>query len=139
MRALEITILILMVITATSVLDGMGLVHNTSNTCTTLDCQARAFIYNMTSTNTLSEVNLDTTDPAQMAWTSITLGLNFIVFSFFWSLYLLSLIILVGPALQQMFGVPEIIATWLMVGTWVLWVIAIIQIKRGGLGFDSWR
>ena len=139
MRSLEITIFILLVITSTSVLDGMGIVHNTSNTCTTSDCQARAFIYNMTNMSSIQEVSLDTTDPASMAWTSITLGLNFIIFAVFWGLYILALIVLVGPALQYMFGVPAVIATWLMVGVWILWIIALIQIKRGGLGFDTWR
>lgn len=139
MRALEITIFIIMVITATSVLDAMGMVHSTSNTCGTADCQARAFLYNMTNMSSLQSVSLDTTDPASMAWTSITLGLDFLIFAVFWGLYLLAIIVLVGPALQVMFGVPAVIATWLMVGVWILWIIALIQIKRGGLGFDTWR
>lgn len=139
MRALEITIWASLIICSMSVLQGMGVVHVTSNSCTTADCQARAFLYNMANTTQLNEVSLDTTTYESMAWTSVTLGFNFVVFGLFWSLYILALIVLIGPALQIMFGVPVILATFLMIGIWFLWVLAIIQLKRGGFGFDAWR
>jgi len=93
----------------------------------------------MTSTNSLSEVSLDTTDPGSLLWTSITIGLNFIVFALFWALYLLSIIIIAWPALISMFSINSTLAAFMFVGIWLIWIIGIVQIKRGGLGFDTWR
>lgn len=139
MRALEITIWASLIIASMAVLQGIGVVHIASNTCTTADCQARAFLYNMANMTSLQEVSLDTTNYSSMAITAVTLGLNYVVFSIFWLLYILALFVLLGPALQIMFGVPVVIAEFLMIGVWFLWLLAIIQIKRGGLGVDSWR
>lgn len=139
MRALEYTIWTIFIICSPALLQTMGMIHDTDNTCTTLGCQTSAFLYNMTSTNSLSEVSLDTTDPGSLLWTSITIGLNFIVFALFWALYLLSIIIIAWPALISMFSINSTLAAFMFVGIWLIWIIGIVQIKRGGLGFDTWR
>ena len=85
-------------------------------------------------------VAIDTSESiGQIAWDVITLTVTFPVYAAFWTLYFLSLIALVGPAIHSMFGVPEILTTYLNVGVWMLWLIAYVQYKRGGLGFDSSR
>ena len=138
MRALEISIFLICVLTAPSVVQAMGVVPTTTTTCTAVDCQARETIFNMASNFDL--VAIDTSESiGQIAWDVITLTVTFPVYAAFWTLYFLSLIALVGPAIHSMFGVPEILTTYLNVGVWMLWLIAYVQYKRGGLGFDSSR
>jgi hypothetical protein len=57
----------------------------------------------------------------------------------FWALYLLSIIIIAWPALISMFSINSTLAAFMFVGIWLIWIIGIVQIKRGGLGFDTWR
>lgn len=93
----------------------------------------------MANTSQLQEINLSSGNLADIAWSAITFSVTFIVYAFFWILYILSTIVLVGPALQTMFNVPGALANWLMVGVWALWMVAYTQIKRGGLGWDQYR
>ena len=139
MRALEITIWMLMILTAPTLVYSMGFMPQNTTTCTTLDCQARITIFNMANSTQLQEIDLSNTNPAFMVWDAMTFGLTFIVYAAFWMLYLLSTIVLVGPALNSMFHVPAALASWLGVGIWLLWILAYVQYKRGGLGTDAIR
>jgi hypothetical protein len=137
MRALEITLLMIGVLTAPSVLIAMH-VYPASNTCDETTCQAQQFLYSMANQTTLQQVNLNG-NPASIGWDLFTFSLTFIVFAVFWLLYFLSIIVLVGPAMTSMFHVPSFIANWLMVMVWVMWMLAIVQVKRGGISVDGYR
>ncbi len=138
MRSIEYTIWTIFIICSPALLQSMGMMHDT-NTCTTAGCQASAFLYNMTNVSSLQEVSLNTTDPGSLAWTSLTLGVSFVIFSVFWVLYLLSVIVLAWPAILSMFGVGNPLGNYLFIGIWIIWILGIVQIKRGGLGVDAWR
>jgi hypothetical protein len=138
MRAFEISMLLIFVLTAPSVIQAMGVVPPVSTTCTTMDCQARTTILNLANSTSLKEVDF-AASPGQAAWDLVTLTVTFPIYAFFWMLYFLSLIVFIGPALQSMFGVPAAIATYLNVGVWIIWLIAYIQWKRGGIGIDGYR
>lgn len=138
MRALEISVFLILVLTAPSVIQAMGVLPSNSTTCTTLDCQARTTIFAMASGFELQAIDL-TANPGQIAWDIITLSVTFPIYAFFWMLYFLSLIVLVGPAIQSMFHVPAQLTQFLNIGVWILWLIAYVQWKRGGLGLDAYR
>lgn len=103
MRALEISIFLILVLTAPSVIQVMGVLPATTTTCTTLDCQARTTIYSMASSFDLQAVDL-TDNPGQIVWDVLTLTVTFPIYAFFWMLYFLSLIVLVGPAISSIVG-----------------------------------
>jgi hypothetical protein len=138
MRALEISIFLIMVLTAPTVIYSMGVGPTASTTCTTLDCQARVTLYNIASSFQLQEVSTDSS-VAQMGWDLVMLTVTFPIYAFFWMLYFLSLIVLIKPALIAMFHIPDVLATYLNVGVVILWLIAYVQWKRGGLGTDASR
>jgi len=138
MRALEISIFLIMVLTAPSLVYAMGVIPVEQQVCTSLDCQARETIYDMASNFELKQIDMDAS-PGQIAWDVITLTITFPVFALFWMLYFLSLVVLIGPALVSMFHIPQIMATYLNIGVWILWLIAYVQWKRGGLGTDAHR
>lgn len=138
MRALEISILLIMVLTAPSVIQPLGVIPTVSNTCTSVDCQARTTILNIASSFELQSI--DTTKGiGQIAWDALVLTVTFPIYAAFWTLYFLSLIVLVGPAIHSMFGVPETMTVYLNLGIWILWLTAYVQYKRGGLGLDAAR
>ena len=138
MRALEISIMLIMILTAPSLIQAMGVVPATSDTCTTADCSARSYIQGAVTNFTFAEVK---PDASLLDWgvTILTLTVEFPLYAMFWMLYFLSLIVLVGPAMQSMFHIPAVIAAYLQIGIWILWMIAYIQWKRGGLGTDAVR
>lgn len=138
MRAFEVSMLLIFILTAPSVIQAMGVGPAVATTCTTVDCQARTTILNLANSTSLKEVDL-TASPGQAAWDIVTLTVTFPIYAFFWMLYFLSLIVFIGPALQSMFYVPAAIATYLNVGVWMIWIIAYIQWKRGGIGIDGFR
>ena len=138
MRAFEITILLIVILTAPSVLYAMGVVPTSTNTCTTIECQASQTIYSMASGFQLQSVDFNA-NPGQVIWDTLTLTVTFPIYAFFWMLYFLSVIVLVAPALESMFLMPAIFAKYIMIGLWVLWLAAYVQWKRGGLGIDAYR
>ena len=138
MRALEISIFLIMVLTAPTVVQAMGVVPVTATTCTAIDCQARNTIYSVASGFELKAIDPNAS-MGQIAWDIITLTVTFPIYAMFWMLYFLSLIVLVGPAIHSMFGVPEVFTTYLNIGVWILWLLAYVQWKRGGLGTDASR
>jgi hypothetical protein len=137
MRAVEVTILLIMILTAPSVIGAMGVIPVTQ-TCGAVDCQASQTIYSMASSFELKAVDLSES-PGQIAWDVLTLTVTFPIYAFFWMLYFLSTIVLIRPALITMFHVPDIMATYLNVGVWILWLVAYVQWKRGGIGIDGYR
>ena len=129
-----------MILTGYSVLSVMGMLPENTNTCSATGCQAISYLYSFANMTTISDTtSIDTTNPLGFAITSITIGLDYVVYSLTHGLLLLGLIILVGPAMQTMFNVPTVIANWLMVGVWVLWTIGIIQWLSGRFGWDMMR
>ena len=118
----------------------MGTLPENTNTCSAPGCQAISYLYSFANMTTISDTtSIDTTNPLGFAITSITIGLDYVVYSLTHGLLLLGLIILVGPAMQTMFNVPTVIANWLMVGVWILWTIGIIQWLSGRFGWDMMR
>ena len=138
MRAVEITLWIIFVLTAPLVVSSMGWMPVTSTTCGTIDCQARTTLYSMASSFQLQEVNMGDS-PGQMAWDVVVLSVTFPIYAFFWILYLLSTIVLIRPAMIAMFGVPTDLATYLNIGVVLIWMIAYAQWKRGGFGLGGYR
>jgi hypothetical protein len=138
MRALEITILLIMILTGPTVIQAMGVLPAVSTSCTTADCQARTTLYTWASSFQLQAIDLNA-NPGQIAWDIITLTVTFPIYAMFWMLYFLSMIVLIGPALQSMFHIPAVLSTYLDVGIVILWMVAYIQWKRGGLGTDALR
>ena len=129
-----------MILTGYSVLSVMGTLPENTNTCSATGCQAISYLYSFANMTTISDTtSIDTTNPLGFAITSITIGLDYVVYSLTHGLLLLGLIILVGPAMQTMFNVPPVIANWLMVGVWILWTIGIIQWLSGRFGWDMMR
>jgi hypothetical protein len=139
MRALEITIFAIMVLTAPSLLGSLHLWGTSYGVCDGLTgCQVQTFLYNMANQTTLQQIDF-AGDPGSMAWDIITFTITFVVYAVFWLLYFISLIVLIGPGMQAMFHVNAALALWLNVGIWFLWMLAIVQIKRGGISVESWR
>lgn len=140
MRALEITIWAIAVLVAPSMFQAMGVFAVQYGGCESSLCQTQQFLYNMANQTTLEPLDITTqTSPASMAWDAVTFGITFVVFSVFWLLYLLSLITIIQPALVTMFHVPAPIANYINIFYWLLWMIAIIQFKRGGLSVDGYK
>jgi hypothetical protein len=139
MRALEITIWICFVLTVPSVMTAMGIFPSYMGTCGSLDCQAQNFIYGMTNTTSLQNNvgNPSSGGPSLVDIATITI--TYVVFAVGWILYIFSIIIIAGPALASMFNVPQQLSIWLTIGVWLMWMLAIIQIKRGGLSLDGYR
>ncbi len=138
MRAFEITILLICILMAPTVVQAMGVVPNNAISCTTIDCQARDWILQAKNSFSLKEIDL-TASPGQIAWDAVTFAVTFPIYATFWMLYFLSMIIFVGPAMQSMFHVPAVLSTYLDIGFWILWLAAYVQWKRGGLGLDASR
>jgi len=138
MRAFEITILMIMILTAPNVIIAMGVVPSSLTTCTGTACEAQAWLYNFASGFQLQEVDLSA-DLGTIAWEAATLAVTFPIWAMLYMLYFLSIIVLVKPAMVSLFHVPDAMATWLNVGLVILWMAAYIQWKRGGLGLDASR
>ena len=138
MRAFEITIFLICVLTAPSVIEAMGVVPAVHTTCTSVDCQARQTIYNMASSFELKAIDTSA-GIVQASIDAATLAVTFPIYAAFWTLYFLSTIVIVRPALVSMFHVPDVLATYLQIGIWILWLAAYVQYKRGGLGLDAAR
>ena len=140
MRAFEITIFLVMVMTAYAVVSVMGVVPANTNTCSASGCQVINYLYSFANMTTIqSTTGFDTSNPLSFVVTSITIGLDYVVYALTHGLLLLGLIILIGPAMQTMFNVPDVIAAWLMIGVWILWTIGIIQWLSGRFGWDMMR
>ena len=139
MRALEITIWMIMLLTAPSIFTAMGLFPSNMSTCGALECQAQQYVFSVANQTQLEQVDMTVNDPLKMGWNLLTFSLDFIVLAFFWLLYILSLVVLAGPALAEMFSLPEALSTYFTVGIWFMWMLAIVQIKRGGLSVDGYR
>ena len=138
MRAFEITILLIMVLTAPSVILAMGVVPSSMVTCTGAACEAQTWLYNFAAGFDLQAVDLSA-DPGSIIWDAAVLAVTFPIWAMLWMLYFLSIIVLVKPAMVSLFHVPDVMATWLNVGLVILWMAAYIQWKRGGLGLDASR
>jgi len=138
MRAFEITVLLIMILAGSTVLDTMGVMPSVRTTCGAVDCQARDTIYAMANGFELKAVDLNDS-PGQIAWDILTLTITFPIYALFWMLYFLSTIVLIRPALISMFHVPEVLANYLTVGIWILWLVAYVQWKRGGISVDNYR
>ena len=138
MRALEITIFVIMVLTAPSLLGTLHLWGDNYGTCTDpIGCQAQTFLYNMANQTSLQTIDF-TGDPGSMAWDVFTFTVTFLVYATFWLLYFMSLVVLIGPGMQALFHVNAALALWLNVGIWFLWMLAIVQIK-GRFSVEGWR
>lgn len=55
-----------------------------------------------------------------------------------WGLKILLAVLWLFPMLTQMFGIPLPLAAVLQVAMWVVWIVAIIQVKRA-VSFDGMR
>jgi hypothetical protein len=137
MRAFEITIFIILIMTAPSLLQGMGVIPSDKMTCTGTACEVQTKLYTFASSFQLLEV--DGVSPADFLIDITVLTITFPIYAMLWLLYFLSLIVLIKPALVSLFGVPDVLATYLNVGVVILWMAAYIQWKRGGLGLDASR
>ena len=138
MRAFEITILLIMILTAPNVIAAMAVVPSSLITCTGTACEAQSWLYSFASGFQLQAVDLSS-DLGSIIWDSVTLAVTFPIWAMLWMLYFLSIIVLVKPAMVSLFHVPDVMATWLNVGLVILWMSAYIQWKRGGLGLDASR
>jgi hypothetical protein len=138
MRAFEITILMITILTAPSVIQAMGVVPNSLMTCTGTACEVQTWLYNFASGFKLQAIDLNS-DPGTIIVDAAILAVTFPFWAMFWMLYFLSIIVLIKPAMVSLFHVPDVMATWLNVGLVILWMAAYIQWKRGGLGLDASR
>jgi hypothetical protein len=138
MRAFEITILMIMVLTAPTVIAAMGVIPSSQITCTGIACEAQAKLYSFASAFELNAVDF-TANPGTMILEAATLAVTFPIWALLWVLYFLSMIVFIQPALVSIFHVPAVMATWLNVGVVILWMAAYVQWKRGGLGLDASR
>ena len=143
MRALEVTLFIIAVMACPTLYSALGLFSTQYNTCDAQVCQAQAFLYNMTSqtsmNNNMKPLDTSQTNPTSMGWDIVTFSLTFIVFAFFWMLYILSLVTIIAPAMVIMFHVPSAFANYINIFYWILWMLAIIQYKRGGFSVDTYK
>jgi hypothetical protein len=138
MRAFEITILMIMILTVPNVIAAMAVVPSSLMTCTGTACEVQAKLYSFATGFTLNEVDF-TANPGTMILEAATLAVTFPIWAMLWLLYFLSMIVLIKPAMVSLFHVPDVMATWLNVGLVILWMAAYIQWKRGGLGLDASR
>jgi hypothetical protein len=138
MRALEISIALILLLTAPTLIQAMGVVPASTTTCTAVECRAQQYVQGAVSNFTFAEVK---PDASLLDWgvTVLTMAVEFPLYAMFWMLYFLSMIAFVSPALQNVYHVPAALANYLQIGIWMLWMIAYIQWKRGGLGTDAVR
>jgi len=137
MRALEVTLFAIAVLAAPTMFSAMGFFPIQYGTCDATVCQVQGFLYGMANQSTLQPLNLNSTNPQNVAWDTITFAVTFVVFAAFWMLYILSLVTIIAPALVTQFGVPPAFANYINIFYWLLWMLALIQYKRGGLSIDS--
>mgnify|MGYP007100129498 CR=1 FL=1 len=139
MRALEITLFSIGVLLAPTMFAGLGIINGDLTQCDATVCQAQQFLYDMADNSKLQTLNLNQSDPVSMGWDLLTFSLTFVIFAFFWMMYILSLVVLIGPAFAAMFGVPDAMVLYINVFYWLLWMLAIIQYKRGGFSVDAYK
>lgn len=137
MRALEITIWAIAVLVAPTLFVNLGLFAAQYGTCDATVCQTQQFLYTMANQSSWQPLDVTNSSPLSIGWDIITFSLTFLIFAFFWTIYILSLIILIAPALVIMFKISPAFASFINIFYWLLWIIAVIQYKRGGLSFDS--
>jgi hypothetical protein len=137
MRALELVFWMIMLVTSPVVLMSMQIFPVSLGTCDPQVCGVQANVLNIMNSTSLQQVNLDAND--WLSWDTVTFAVTYLAFAFFWILFLLSMIVVVGPAIVIMFHVPPVIALWLSVGQWLIYMVAYIQIKRGGLSLGGYR
>ena len=137
MRALEINLFFIFVLCAPALITAMG-VTPASTGCTATACQFQKMTYSWASSFQLKEIDFNSS-PGQMAWDAVILAVTFPVYAFFWMLWFLSTIVLGWPALLELFHIPGDLANYFYVGIVVLWMLAYVQWKRGGLGTDASR
>lgn len=139
MRALEFLIWMVLICSAPPVLAAMQIMPLSLGGLDANTAQAGDWIYNLmyvTDSDNLQQVSL--TDN-YLSWNTVTFALHYLTFGFFWILFLLTSVVLIFPALILMFKVPTALALWLSVGVWFMYMLAYIQIKRGGYSLDGYR
>jgi hypothetical protein len=138
MRALELIIWMILLVTSPIVLMSMQVFPVSLGTCDPQVCGVQSNILNIMNSTSLNQApDLDMNNLA--SWDNVTFAVTYLAFAFFWVLFLLGMVAVVGPALVIMFHVPAAIALWLTLGQWIIYMIAYIQIKRGGLSLDGYR
>ena len=138
MRAFEITIFLIMVLTVPNVIGAMGVAPSSLMTCTGTACEVQSKLYTFATEFHLQEVDFSQ-GAGQFMIDAALLSVTLPIYALFWILYFLSLIVLIKPAMVSLFHVPDAMATWLNIGVVILWMAAYIQWKRGGLGLDASR
>ena len=74
-----------------------------------------------------------------LSWNAVTFALTYIVYAVFWILFILMSVVLIYPAMVVMFHVPSVLAVYISIGVWLIYMLAYIQIKRGGFSLDGYR
>ena len=138
MRAFEITIFLIMVLTVPNVIGAMGVAPSSLMTCTGTACEVQSELYTFATDFHLQEVDFSQ-GAGQFMKDIVLFTVTLPIYALFWFLYFLSLIVLIKPAMVSLFHVPDAMATWLNIGVVILWMAAYIQWKRGGLGLDASR
>jgi len=138
MRALELLIWMILLVTSPVLLMSMQVFPVSLGTCDPQVCGVQSNVLQIMNSTSLQQVpKLDPSD--LVSWDTVTFAVTYLAFAFFWILFLLSMVAMVGPAIVIMFHVPPVLALWLSVGQWIIYMIAYIQIKRGGLSLDGYR
>jgi hypothetical protein len=138
MRALEMLIWMVLLLMTPPLLGAMQIMPLSVGTCNAVQCgDAQNFIYNTMNSTSLQQVTLNPN--TLISWDTVTFGIAYAAFGFFWILFLLSAVVTVAPALIIMFNIPAPIALYLTIGQWIIYMIAYIQIKRGGVSLDGYR
>jgi hypothetical protein len=137
MRALELIIWMILLVTSPVVLMSLQVFPVSLGTCDPQVCGVQGNILQIMNSTSLQQVKMDPNE--LLSWDNVTFAITYLAFAFFWLLFLLGMVVVVGPGLVIMFHVPPVIALWLSLGQWIIYMIAYIQIKRGGLSLDGYR
>ena len=140
MRALEITIWIILLAATPPLLSAMQVIPLTVGTCAPEMCQATSWVYTALDSSQLKDSAIDLNNPGGwLSWNTITFALSYIVYAVFWILFILASVVLIFPALIIMYHVPTALSLYISVGVWIIYMLAYIQIKRGGFSLDGYR
>lgn len=138
MRALELIIWMILLMMTPPLLGAMQVMPVSVGNCDPTQCGvAQTFITDTMNSTSLKQIDLDPS--TIISWDNLTFALKYLVYGFFWILFLLSAIVIVAPALAILFHVPYAIGIYLSVGQWLIYMIAYIQLKKGGFPLPGLR
>ena len=140
MRALEITIWMILLMATPPLLGAMQVIPISIGTCSPEACGATSWIYDSMNSTQLQDSAIDMNNPnGWLSWNTVTFALTYVVYAVFWILFILMSVVLIYPAMVVMFHVPSVLAVYISIGVWLIYMLAYIQIKRGGFSLDGYR